>query len=997
MTCAGAVYPAHWLLRYNSDVLRHSNFDKFEQLLDNERYQARKAKELLRSGLLGPEAAEIMASIRYVLDLGPSGDNDLRSEHLEALSLPKGIVRYSTMAKAMTDYCVPVSAAGGHDDACCCFHMKIAAARDGPASPVSASASAGTTLSGVAEGPRNGSNAAGVAVATSEAAQSTTDGAGTGELHVAVPETPTASENAEGVNVPLLDDPSPDNIVPPPPSPIRSSPPGLGFGNIRPSPPAPAVRRATSSTPSSIWDVPMSPELCIDDYCEIRHAANVIRLLRAMAGGPLLLNSAARVYSIAGIAKLFGLQCSDGYVPSSPEFFEGKDTFAARLRSTVQSWFSTANNSLIIDLLPEECFVMAWNLKLPDILRVAYRILVAEKALKNAGETGSQPRTYQSRQEMVFGRELSGLLDEDMETILDHASEALIHRVTKLRNQLVGVPMGSSGADTIIAPTDVGAAWAHNKDAPYGQPLVDPLDALSRLRGAGAVLDDLVHRERELVLKSYPGMAANNDKETFPIAAAASAVQELLDRLSTVFGVVKMKDTSLGQFSNRSFVALYVRKALLKARPFDLRYDHLPASQKCLTAMFWNDLRRSSERKMDNRLKALHFTELVAKVNARLYQLLRFHLTTDADPERLRLHADLVAGLNCANLWEAGRFGPPQSEMYIFSGHDIRCSMYDLAASQCKELSEVSHFSPPFELPNATLSPHLILGLSADEFRFLPLWAGGNNDGTGAVFEAPLPTAHLGPISPGPTYRTGTTDASASSVGGGCDAALSGVGPPSARSSQIGVNDAGTERLTDAAMSDASGPVASSSIASSGVLVQNFGELDLDRERLPKPVAGRSAARGNTAGDDSLSSHASLAANDGQSSVTGAHTSIATPSTSSVSAASLSGYGVDDDLVMVDSVSTGGAGAGSGQVDRRQPSPPLPDVDSEYRYDDADFVIDNYEDDDDIADQEYYDDNNNDDDDDDDDARSDTTVMPEKDEVEAAMQQDSLLRDCHAG
>jgi hypothetical protein len=53
---------------------------------------------------------------------------------------------------------------------------------------------------------------------------------------------------------------------------------------------------------------------------------------------------------------------------------------------------------------------------------------------------------------------------------------------------------------------------------------------------------------------------------------------------------------------------------------------------------------------------------------------------------------------------------------------------------------------------------HLALGLTDDELRFLPLWAGGLDDGTGGVYqEIPLPDADMGPNQPGPAYVTGKT------------------------------------------------------------------------------------------------------------------------------------------------------------------------------------------------------------------------------------------------
>ncbi|KAM0431796.1 hypothetical protein ACHAPT_005046 [Fusarium lateritium] len=66
--------------------------------------------------------------------------------------------------------------------------------------------------------------------------------------------------------------------------------------------------------------------------------------------------------------------------------------------------------------------------------------------------------------------------------------------------------------------------------------------------------------------------------------------------------------------------------------------------------------------------------------------------------------------------------------------------------------------------PPLNLTRHLLLTLTNNEMKYLPLWAGGCDDGSGGVFESrPLMPASMGPSGPGPAYHTGTTIPSASS------------------------------------------------------------------------------------------------------------------------------------------------------------------------------------------------------------------------------------------
>src|SRR6185312_6068717 len=63
--------------------------------------------------------------------------------------------------------------------------------------------------------------------------------------------------------------------------------------------------------------------------------------------------------------------------------------------------------------------------------------------------------------------------------------------------------------------------------------------------------------------------------------------------------------------------------------------------------------------------------------------------------------------------------------------------------------------------PPANITRHLLLTLDHEEMKFLPLWAGGLNDGTGGVFESRIPSTDMGANGPGPAYHTGHTIPSA--------------------------------------------------------------------------------------------------------------------------------------------------------------------------------------------------------------------------------------------
>jgi hypothetical protein len=69
---------------------------------------------------------------------------------------------------------------------------------------------------------------------------------------------------------------------------------------------------------------------------------------------------------------------------------------------------------------------------------------------------------------------------------------------------------------------------------------------------------------------------------------------------------------------------------------------------------------------------------------------------------------------------------------------------------------ERRNFEPPLNITR-----HLLLTLTDNELKYLPLWCGGCDDGTGGVFEDPIPATDMGPKGPGPGFHTGQTIPSA--------------------------------------------------------------------------------------------------------------------------------------------------------------------------------------------------------------------------------------------
>ncbi|KAL8339950.1 hypothetical protein RB601_006196 [Gaeumannomyces tritici] len=576
-TCSGGRFPPSYRLRFASGILRNCGFDLFPRLLDNKKYQAR-----IRASLMAKEP--VPEGIEYILDLGPSSDDDVRSSHLETLTLSKGLMRW--FRTALVPPRINKALVSGHDDRCECA---------------------------------------------------------------------------------MSDHPS-------------------AFSQERP--PARQLH-------GCLWD-DLGDELrfrnTMEDYCEVRHAANVIRLLRRIlggggmsGGGELILDSAPRVFTIAGLAKLFELNYSE------------QSTW---LRRDIRAWFLTGMNKSIIEILAEDAIVMGYHVKIPEVTHAAYRILASEHALQIES---SSPPPRGGHLTSVFGRPLRDINNDAIQTAIEHGGRALAERVLGTVAHL--------RSDQVFDWLDLGE-W--HKFKLLETKAKSSLEAGARsqsigtiLEACGALKEALIEFVRERVLD-------------------ALYIQE---NLSSIDSYAQGMDC---------FIASSQRTTP-EGTPRTWRFSYmwgyvLNDNQKALTSAFWRRL-GSRWPAVVHASAASHidFVRLARELNDALNDW-GFNIT-DYIPEyfdiaRLfRQLEDKMSNRICAQMW---------------------------ASSSVEDYSTQEYTTQH----NFAISSHMLLGLNDDEMRFLPLWAGGLNDGSGGVYdmgEVPPPMSGLGPSGPGPSFHTGQT------------------------------------------------------------------------------------------------------------------------------------------------------------------------------------------------------------------------------------------------
>ncbi|RYP71548.1 hypothetical protein DL770_008114 [Monosporascus sp. CRB-9-2] len=412
-------------------------------------------------------------------------------------------------------------------------------------------------------------------------------------------------------------------------------------------------------------DIAPSASRDIAEYCPIRHRANLIRLLLAIQGEDLVLNSAPRVYTLVGIAKI--LDCVNV------------------LRDSVFTWLMAQPNTEFMDINPEIALHMAYTLRIMDVTRATFRVLVAECAI----EALSAQVDARAKRLSLFGRPRQELSDE-LKNIVEHATQSFVDRInetyTVLRSERIfgwlGVP-----------------EWYK-------------------------LIEDSSHGDREL------------QQQRIMVAL------KLLGYMKKVLGSAVDTSPYMQRFESddrdrRCYIPRTKFVSTLKI------HEQLSPVQRLLTPVYWQDLTN----------------EVNNWVNFRDFRITALGPTLEQDVIALNASYALYASQNAgtgapvSSGTEVDQERPPQ-HFNLSDFHTQLCGAIRNLAEQWT--------APEIEVPLVRIR-HINLCLSQNELKYLPLWAGGDDDGLGGVFqELPVPDCEAGsaPVGPGPVYHTGVTVAS---------------------------------------------------------------------------------------------------------------------------------------------------------------------------------------------------------------------------------------------
>ncbi|OHE95727.1 hypothetical protein CORC01_09011 [Colletotrichum orchidophilum] len=394
------------------------------------------------------------------------------------------------------------------------------------------------------------------------------------------------------------------------------------------------------------------------------------------------------------------------------------------VRDLVLQWITSPNNTSFIEVLPEESLQLGVTLKLDHITRSAFRILVNELALEEAAGVNGTPKAAAYT---VFGRKRHDPGD-DLNNLIQHAARAMVERVSRPVNQLV--------SETIFDDLQI-PEWTRLQN------LISMLSSCPD--------EPVVFRAKISALSV--SMSLKNLWEN-PV------VYKMLKKPLDADELIKIDDHRASYVDIHNF------------NRFEIIYSQFNNVQKALCTFMYKAV-GNKPTSLPNVFTSgssgqLNIYKLTQTMWSHLREVLDEHPEFTRDPAWIAVLNLPPRGLSLMML--AARrdfFGSAGALRHAFDPHAFQKPLQDFLQPFYQECVRAD-----FEI-RMNLTPHLLLNLHHNELKFLPLWAGGNDDGTGGVFEHSLPPADYGPAGPGPAYHTGLTIPSdASSTSGSMSSVL---------------------------------------------------------------------------------------------------------------------------------------------------------------------------------------------------------------------------------
>ncbi|KAL5044175.1 hypothetical protein BDW71DRAFT_108408 [Aspergillus fruticulosus] len=371
----------------------------------------------------------------------------------------------------------------------------------------------------------------------------------------------------------------------------------------------------------------------------------------------------------------------------------------------VASWVYEGNNRRLIELYPEVTYRLGKGIQCARLMRHSYRVLVGEEALRLLRDSSAP--TPQKRKTTVHGRP-RGSLDDDDEQRVQYAGESLLGYAIEQFVELAGTEMRWLHQSEMFQNV-----LAYNPRTPHAletkENLIYCLKDFVRTSIIAALSQE---RTTKLLMKVF------QPPETYPATDFLTVYNtlSLTERIMSRTFWALLSDTRLTGSDGSADVAV----------PWGTSLASLGAGFGAFRDQHDAIIRRITKPELYSRVAAFN---------------------------RLILHTDLGP-------WPERRqrkyFGTEYDELMYGPDGSFSVALF-LEQVYYHRRTFIERIFPPDRDEMRYVIADTLTSLSEQQYRFLPLWAGGCDDGTGGVYADQIPFAETDGFSaPGPSIYTGS-------------------------------------------------------------------------------------------------------------------------------------------------------------------------------------------------------------------------------------------------
>ncbi|KAL5359909.1 hypothetical protein BJX96DRAFT_63734 [Aspergillus floccosus] len=451
-------------------------------------------------------------------------------------------------------------------------------------------------------------------------------------------------------------------------------------------------------------DLPDSKKALPLEYSPIRHRIGIENILQALQGTNPVLDSPCKFWTFFSLARLFEIAT----VPS--------------ICDLILAWLYTGTNRRLIETQPEVAYKIACGTRCKNLCRDSFAILVGEEALLLLAHS-HKPIMLKRPEWTLHGRVRDSIDDDELQRV-EHASKSFVEYVLNQFVQLAGADMH----------------WLTTLPS-----LRRVLDYIPKNAEEQSVVDDLLTTLKDFVRSRI----VSNLVEDRPIVSDSSF-----------------------PLAERAY----------PSKVYYFAYVHMNYPERLMCKSFWRRLKDEQfshiySAKMLN-IKGTSIADLGAHISILksqehakiriirhrdlVYDIMRVYdiFGSSYIPEDLGT-IDVSAPVAVSHTLDSWNISVNPTNVNLrFSVTSFIMEVSRYVRYHAGRMAEAGEGSMAYEITDT------ITCLTDNEFKYLPLWAGGNDDGSGGVFgDQDIPDLETGGFSrPGPAIHTGSTMSSSISA-----------------------------------------------------------------------------------------------------------------------------------------------------------------------------------------------------------------------------------------